>query len=83
MRRRVSNRELLRRLERRIEAVEAQLAQPAGRPLTGQETIPVAHIGHHTYEGPGPCRTDLFGTVCGAHRDAHELIDEDDLEDTL
>jgi hypothetical protein len=38
----------------------------------------VATIGHHTYEGPGPCRTNLYGTVCGAHRDAHQLIDEDD-----
>jgi hypothetical protein len=75
----VSKRELLRR----IEAIEAKLAQPAGSPLAGQQTIHVPTIGHHTYEGPGPCQRDLFGTVCGAHRDAHELIDEDDLEETL
>jgi hypothetical protein len=74
----VSKRELLRR----IEAIEAKLAQPAGRPLEGQQTIHVPTIGHHTYEGPGACRTNLFGTICGAHRDAHVLIDEDDLEET-
>lgn len=75
MRRRVSKRELLRR----IQAIEARLAEPAGAPLEGQQAIRVATIGHHAYEGPGACRTDLFGTVCGAHRDEHELISEDDL----
>lgn len=74
MRRRVSKREILARLE----AVEAQLAQQAVRPLDGQEAIDVATIGHHTYEGPGACRADLFGTVCGAHRDDHQLLDDGD-----
>lgn len=73
--RRIRKRDLLAR----IESIEERLALPVPAPLPGQETIPVATIGHHTYEGPGPCRTDLFGTVCGAHRDAHQLIDEDDL----
>jgi hypothetical protein len=71
----VSKRELLARLE----AVEAQLDQCPGHPLERQETIPVATIGHHTYQGPGPCRTDLFGTVCGADRDEHQLIADEDL----
>jgi hypothetical protein len=71
----VSKREILRRLK----ALEARLGQPTERPLEGQETISVATIGHHTYWGPGACREDLFGTVCGAHRDEHQLIDEDDL----
>ncbi|WP_329376132.1 hypothetical protein [Streptomyces sp. NBC_01483] len=74
MRRRVSKREILRRLE----VVEAQLAQRTARPLEGQQAIPVATIGHHTYLGPGPCRDELFGTVCGAHRDAHHLIADED-----
>ena len=73
--RRISKRDLLRR----IEALEARLGQPTPAPLEGQQIISVATIGHHTYEGPGPCRTDLFGQVCGAHRDAHQLVDEDDL----
>lgn len=67
MRRFVSKREILQRLE----AVEAQLRQSTEAPLAGQQAIPVATIGHHTYEGPGLCRTDMFGTVCGAHRDEH------------
>lgn len=75
MKRRVSKKEILRRLE----AVEAQLAQRPERPLAGQQAIGVATIGHHTYLGPGLCREDLFGTVCGAHRDEHELIAEEDL----
>jgi hypothetical protein len=75
MRRRVSKREILRRLE----AVEVQLAQRPERPLDGQQAIGVATIGHHTYLGPGLCREDLFGTICGAHRDDHELIAEEDL----
>jgi hypothetical protein len=75
VRRRVSRREILARLE----AVEAKLAQCPAHRLEGQEAISVATIGHHTYEGPGACRSDLFGTVCGAHRDEHQLINEDDL----
>ncbi|CAL9667911.1 hypothetical protein SUDANB145_07256 (plasmid) [Streptomyces sp. enrichment culture] len=75
MRRRVSKRELLRR----IESIEERLALPAPEPLEGQQTIPVATIGDHTYLGPGPCRETTFTVVCGAHRDAHQLIDEDDL----
>jgi hypothetical protein len=71
----VSRREILRRLE----DVEAQLAQRTARPLKGQEAIEVATIGHHTYLGPGPCREELFGTVCRAHRDAHQLIADEDL----
>lgn len=74
MSRRVSKREILARLE----AVEAQLAQRPERPLDGQQAIGVATIGHHTYEGPGACRADLFGTVCGKHRDDHQLIDDGD-----
>jgi hypothetical protein len=61
----------------RLEALKARLAQPTPRPLEGQQAIPVATIGHHTYEGPGACRADLFGTRCGAHRDEHQLIDQD------
>lgn len=75
MRRRVSKREIIARLE----AVEAQLRRRAEQPLTGQQTIRLPTIGHHTYQGPGPCHDELFGTVCGAHRDEHHLIDEDDL----
>ncbi|MFE1451960.1 hypothetical protein [Streptomyces olivaceoviridis] len=73
MRRWVSRREIVRRLE----AVEAQLAQRTPAPLVGQQTINVGHIGHHAYEGPGACRADLFGTRCGAHRDEHQHIGED------
>jgi hypothetical protein len=69
----VSKRELLARLE----ALEARLAQPTPPALAGQQTINVGTIGHHTYEGPGACRADLFGTRCGAHRDEHQLIDQD------
>jgi hypothetical protein len=71
----VSKREIVARLE----AVEAQLAQCPGHPLEGQETIPVATIGHHTYQGPGPCRDVLLGETCGAQRDEHQLIAGDDL----
>lgn len=74
MRRWVSKKELIARLE----AVEAQLRQCPAHRLDGQETISVATIGHHTYEGPGPCQADTFGIICGAHRDEHHLIDEDD-----
>jgi hypothetical protein len=58
-----------------LEAVEALLARPTPAPLPGQETISVATIGHHTYEGPGACRADLFGTRCGAHRDEHQHLE--------
>lgn len=57
----------------RVAAAEALLARTPDPPLAGQETIPVATIGHHTYEGPGPCRAELFGTVCGARRQDHHL----------
>lgn len=67
----VSKREILRRLE----AVEAQLSQRPGAPLEGQETIDVAHIRDHPYEGSGACTADLFGHACGQHRDAHQLVD--------
>ncbi|MFR9794284.1 hypothetical protein ACL07V_37620 [Streptomyces sp. MB22_4] len=66
----MSKREILRRLE----AVEAQLAQRTPVPLAGQQTINVATIGHHTYEGPGACQADMFGTQCGAHRDEHQHV---------
>lgn len=70
MRRFVSKRELVRRLE----ALEALHARPTPAPLPGQESIPVAHIWHHAYEGPGHCRADWFGTVCGQHLDAHHIV---------
>jgi hypothetical protein len=76
VRRFVSKREILRRLE----AVEAQLSQRPARPLEGQEAISVATIGHHAYEGPGACQADLFGEICGEHRDAHQMIEEPDGE---
>lgn len=72
MRRRVPSR---RELLRRIEVLEARLAQPTPAPLAGQQVLNVGTIGHHTYEGPGLCRADLFGTPCGAHRDEHQLAD--------
>ncbi len=72
MRHRVSRREILRRLE----AVEAVLAQRTPAPLPGQETINVGHIGHHAYEGPGLCRVDLFGQACGKHRDEHQHVQD-------
>ncbi len=64
-------------LRTRIAELESQLTQKTPPPLAGQEAICVSTIGHHAYEGPGPCRADLFGTVCGEHRDAHQLIDDD------
>jgi hypothetical protein len=57
-----------------LEALEALLSQPTPEPLPGQETIDVGHIGHHVYEGPGLCRADLFGQVCGAHREEHQRV---------
>lgn len=72
--RRISKRELLRR----IEALETRLSQPTPAPLAGQQAISVATIGDHTYLGPGPCRETTFSVLCGAHRDAHQLIDVDD-----
>ncbi|MEU5742024.1 hypothetical protein ABZ784_29035 [Streptomyces tendae] len=71
---RIRKRDLLRR----IESIEERLALPTPAVLPGQETIPMEPtIGHHTYTGPGPCQDVMFGQVCGAHRDAHHLIDED------
>lgn len=78
MRRFVSKGERLRRLERRLERVEALLAQPTPPPLPGQETIPVATIADHAYRGPGPCQETTFTVRCGAHRDAHHHAEEDD-----
>ncbi|MFF9003611.1 hypothetical protein ACF1GW_38600 [Streptomyces achromogenes] len=68
----MSRREIIRRLE----AVEAQLAQRTPAPLVGQQAISVATIGHHAYKGPGACRADLFGTRCGAHRDEHQHVEK-------
>jgi hypothetical protein len=62
-----------RELVRRLEALEAIHQQPTPAPLAGQQSINVATIGHHTFEGTGPhCQADLFGTLCGAHRDEHQ-----------
>jgi hypothetical protein len=57
-----------------LEAVEQRLSQPTQRPLPGQETIPVATIGYHAYEGPGACRAADFGQACGKHRDEHQHL---------
>lgn len=57
----------------RLTAAEVLLARAPVLPLEGQEAIPVATIGHHAYEGPGPCRAELFGQECGAHRDEHQV----------
>lgn len=61
----------------RLDALQKRLAQPTPAPLEGQQTLIVATIGHHAYEGPGLCRAELFGQLCGAHRDEHQLVDED------
>ncbi|MFD8777563.1 hypothetical protein [Streptomyces sp. NPDC059916] len=59
----------------RIERLEKTLATATPAPLPGQEVIAVATIRHHAYEGAGgPCEAELFGTVCRAHRDDHELV---------
>lgn len=59
----------------RITDTRKALEKAAPAPLPGQEAIPVATIRHHAYEGVnGPCEAELFGTVCGEHRDAHELV---------
>ncbi len=58
----------------RLEALEALQRQPTPPPLPGQTAINIGTIRHHMYEGPGPCRADLFGTPCGAHRDEHQLL---------
>jgi hypothetical protein len=71
VRRPIRKRDLLRR----IEALEARLAQPTPAPLDGQQAINVGTIAHHTYEGPGACRADLFGQACGAHRDEHQHVE--------
>lgn len=75
MRRWVSRREIIRRLE----AVEAQLAQRTPAPLAGQQSLNVGHIGHHAYAGPGACRAEDFGQRCGAHRDEHQHVEKDGL----
>ncbi|QKW31484.1 hypothetical protein HUT11_35565 (plasmid) [Streptomyces seoulensis] len=62
------------RLAARWADLERRLAQPTPVPLAGQETIPVATIAHHVYEGPGPCQAEWFGRVCGQHRDAHQYV---------
>lgn len=73
MRRRAPSR---RALERRIEALENLLRQPTPRPLDGQQAIPVVTIYDHLYEGSDTCQADLFGTLCGAHRDEHQHVEE-------
>ncbi|MGW0014746.1 hypothetical protein ACWDVX_33970 [Streptomyces tendae] len=70
---RIRKRDLLRR----IESIEERLALPTPAVLPGQQAIPVATIAHHAYEGPGPCQADLFGTICGQHRDAHHHTGKD------
>jgi hypothetical protein len=74
VRRRIRKRDLLAR----IESIEERLALPAPARLPGQQTIPVATIADHAYRGPGPCRETTFAVACGAHRDAHHHIDEND-----
>lgn len=75
----MSNREFVARLE----ALETLHWQPTPPPLAGQETLSVATISSHTYEGPGHCLTDIYGTICGAHRDEHQLVTEEDLKEQL
>lgn len=58
--------------------LDAILARPPLPPIPGQTAISVATIGHHAYEGPGPCRAELFGQVCGKHRDEHQHAGDDD-----
>lgn len=72
MRRPIRKRDLLAR----IEALERRLAQPTPAPLAGQQAaFSVATIGHHAFEGTGlHCQAELFGQVCGAHRDEHQLM---------
>lgn len=41
------------------------------------EKTPLPPISSHTYEGPGPCRADLFGETCGGGRDDHRLVNEE------
>ncbi|RSN50522.1 hypothetical protein DMH12_24890 [Streptomyces sp. WAC 04229] len=72
----MSSRTARRRVPARVESIEERLALPTPARLPGQEAIPVATIAHHTYEGTGPCRADDFGTLCGAHRDAHHHTGE-------
>ncbi|MEW2402187.1 hypothetical protein [Streptomyces sp. NPDC046862] len=61
----------------RLDALQASLAAPTPRPLKGQQSISVGTIGDHAYQGPGPCRDEFFGIPCGAHRDEHQLTDDD------
>ncbi|MFD9004439.1 hypothetical protein ACFV0T_26360 [Streptomyces sp. NPDC059582] len=55
-----------------LDAVLARLAGPTAPPLPGQQAICVATVWDHPYQGPGDCKVDLFGTLCGAHRDEHK-----------
>jgi hypothetical protein len=56
----------------RLSEVEHRLGNEETAPLAGQETIPVTPTIHdHHYEGPGPCRAEVFGEPCAAHRDLH------------
>ncbi|MEV5703144.1 hypothetical protein AB0L55_37395 [Streptomyces anthocyanicus] len=67
-----------RKVPARVESIEERLALPVPAVLPGQQAIPVATIGDHFHEGPGLwCRADLFGTVCGQHRDAHHQTGQD------
>lgn len=71
--RRISKRDLLRRLD----AVERRLNEAPPAPLPGQQAIPVATIRDHRYEGAsGPCTAELFTVPCGQHRDAHQHTQE-------
>lgn len=72
------SRAVRRKVPARVESVEERLALPTPALLPGQQIIPVEPtIAHHAYEGPGPCRTDWFGTVCGQHRDTHHHTGQD------
>lgn len=63
-----SHQELLARLV----AVEKRLDHTEAAPLAGQQAIPVTPTVHdHHYQGPGPCKAEVFGEQCEAHRDLH------------
>jgi hypothetical protein len=64
----------------RLADVERRLGTEEAAPLDGQESIPVTPTIHdHHYEGPGPCRADVFGEPCAAHRDLHRHSGDQDL----